>query len=145
MERFWDKVDRKGPDECWPWTASTSGGGYGTFWLGGRQWSSNRVAFLLHHGHEPAHNALHTCDFKLCCNPAHLYDGTKKQNAEDAVARGQHPEGTRHGRAKLCDEDVLAMRTAHATGKSFAALGRQYGVSDSVARKACLGITWDHL
>ena len=27
-ERFWEKVDRRGPDECWPWTAYSDRYGY---------------------------------------------------------------------------------------------------------------------
>jgi len=29
--RFWSHVDRRGDDECWPWTASVDSGGYGQF------------------------------------------------------------------------------------------------------------------
>lgn len=33
MKRFWSKVQRAGPDECWEWTASKTLDGYGQFWL----------------------------------------------------------------------------------------------------------------
>ena len=26
--RFWPKVDKRGPDECWPWLAGADGDGY---------------------------------------------------------------------------------------------------------------------
>ena len=31
LRRFWTKVDKKGEDECWNWTASKKDNGYGTF------------------------------------------------------------------------------------------------------------------
>lgn len=30
LERFWTKVDVRGPDECWPWLAAITDG-YGRF------------------------------------------------------------------------------------------------------------------
>ena len=145
MDRFWNKVDRRDPGECWPWKAATNGRGYGSIKLGGRTVSAHRLAFSLHHGQEAEHNVLHSCDVKACCNPAHLYDGTDRQNVHDAVDRGQHPRGSRHGRAKLTEEQVHAIRDEHEAGASYCALGRKYGVADAVARKACLGITWRHI
>lgn len=32
-------------------------------------------------------DGCHTCDNPPCCNPAHLYVGTRKQNVADAVER----------------------------------------------------------
>jgi hypothetical protein len=32
---------------------------------------------------------LHRCDVKACCNPAHLYLGTRADNARDSRERGQ--------------------------------------------------------
>ena len=29
MKRFWDKVDVKGPDDCWEWQDCTGSHGYG--------------------------------------------------------------------------------------------------------------------
>jgi len=31
VTRFWDKVDKRGPDECWPWLANIEPTGYGTY------------------------------------------------------------------------------------------------------------------
>lgn len=69
-ERFWPKVDRRGPDECWNWTAYVSTAGYGYIGLGGRESSdipASRASFFIHHGYMPARNldVCHTCDNRL--------------------------------------------------------------------------------
>src|SRR5262245_11761451 len=47
--------------------------------------------------------ALHSCDTPRCLEPAHLYEGTKKQNARDRYSRGRdrHLKGAAHARAVL--------------------------------------------
>lgn len=142
MDRFWSKVDVRGPDECWLWIAGQDGRGYGNFYVEGRSVKAHRFAFKLHHDQPVGTAICHTCDNPLCVNPAHLYDGSRRDNVQDAVDRGQHPRGERHGRSKLTAEIVLEMRRRHAAGESYAALAREFGVFDSVARKAILGITW---
>jgi hypothetical protein len=42
-ERFWTKVDKRGPGECWPWLESTKPAGYGN--CEGRP--AHRVAYEL--------------------------------------------------------------------------------------------------
>ena len=44
-ERFWAKVDRRGPDECWIWTAYRDPDGYGQFGLNGRNVKAHRYAY----------------------------------------------------------------------------------------------------
>ena len=84
---FWEKVEIRGPDECWPWTASTTSGGQGKVrWDGREIIGSHRVAFYLMYNRWPDH-ACHTCDNPPCCNPSHIYDGTKSTNAKDFYAR----------------------------------------------------------
>ena len=39
--------------------------------------------------------ACHTCDNPPCCNPAHLYAGTHKTNADDCTARDRRPRQRR--------------------------------------------------
>lgn len=146
MQRFWNKVDIQGPDECWPWNAGRNGRGYGQFKLNGRARSAHRVAFELHHQRSPIGTAVcHTCDVKLCCNPAHLYDGSNAQNVADAVARGLHPRGERHGRSKLTEVQVTAMRRLFEEGATLANLARQFSVSDVTAGRICRRQIWRHI
>jgi len=89
-ERFWAKVDVRGPDECWLWTAYLSFNGYGQFWFNGTNTTAHRVGYQLVHGPlEPHMEVDHrvSCP-KHCVNPAHLRATTTKQNQENQA--GSH-------------------------------------------------------
>ena len=94
LRRFWNFVDRRSDNECWPWTGPTYHQGYGVFSsrafvYHGRY--AHRMSFYLAYGHWPENWVLHRCNNPGCVNPAHLYDGTPKQNTADAIRKhGQH-------------------------------------------------------
>lgn len=71
--RFWPKVDKRGPDECWPWIGYQRRGN-GFFHMASRQlWSSRRLAWILSTGGDPGRSPVrHKCGNGLCCNPDHL-------------------------------------------------------------------------
>jgi hypothetical protein len=54
-------------------------------------------------------------------------------------------QGSKNHRAVLTEEIVLDCSRRHASGETYAALGRRYGISDANMRKAVLGLTWKHL
>jgi hypothetical protein len=84
-ERFWPKVDRRGPDECWLWTGAATGG-YGAIRGNNREMVlAHRVAYELEVGPIPAgleidHVAARGCTSTLCVNPAHLEPVTHQEN-----------------------------------------------------------------
>jgi len=90
--RFWAKVEKAGPDECWLWTASRTRDGYGQIARDveqGRPLSAHRVAYALAHGLDPLTMEVvvvrHRCHNPQCVNPAHLEPGTHEDNARDRV------------------------------------------------------------
>ena len=90
-DRFWPKVQINGPNECWPWMAFRLPKGYGTISLGSAKSGkayAHRVAFFLTHGRWP-NIGRHSCDNPPCCNPAHILDGSRSDNARDSVSRGR--------------------------------------------------------
>jgi hypothetical protein len=96
-ERFWAKVDKRGPDECWPWQAGTDDWGYGTFWMHGQYKKAHRVSLEMHDDQPIPEGllALHSCDNPPCVNPGHLWSGTDLDNRHDAMAKGRTSNGAK--------------------------------------------------
>lgn len=87
-EYFWSNVDKRGPDECWPWKGREKG--YGQARFGGQAISAYRLAYILEKGEVPEGMVVcHSCDNPPCCNPAHLWVGTHSENTLDMVKKGR--------------------------------------------------------
>lgn len=112
-------------------------GGYGSMGYRGRSNQAvHRVVWSCLHG-APAKgmDVCHTCDVRRCCNPDHLWIGTRSQNLLDMVAKRRGPLGkkaaqthcirghelsgdnlytTRNGKSRRC---VTCLRDYHHTPK----------------------------
>jgi hypothetical protein len=82
-QRFWAKVNEDG--ECWVWTGSKIGKGYGQFTQGGtarqmlaHRWAYEAMVDLIPEGLE----LDHLCRNKACVNPEHLEPVTHAVNIE---------------------------------------------------------------
>jgi hypothetical protein len=75
---------------CWLWLRGTSNGGYPVANWRGRTYSVSHLALMCIGVEVPeGHDACHTCDIPLCVNPAHLFVGTRRDNMQDAKAKGR--------------------------------------------------------
>lgn len=143
--RFWEKVDMRGPDECWEWTEYRDKDGYGRFHdCNNRPFRAHRIAFVIANGDTDLW-VCHRCDNPPCCNPAHLYAGTVKDDACDCVDRGRTACGEKNGQAELTESDVHEIRKLYANGWSQRGIAEEYGISQSQVSRICSGRGWKHI
>lgn len=156
QDRFWQRVDKGGPDECWNWTGTSIKDGYGVIsgvLMGkryvpkGGKMLAHRVSWIMANGPIPEldeyHGSviMHACDNPRCVNPAHLVLGTQKANVHDMIAkqrdvRGKGAVGTKHKRAKLTDEQVAEIR---ASELGTVELANKFGVGRHTIQRARYG------
>lgn len=140
-DRFFAKV--KKTDSCWLWAASIGSHGYGQFGMPPSYKLAHRFSYEAANGPIPRGLCvLHRCDNRRCVNPAHLFLGTRADNARDRDAKGRAPYGENHPMAKLSREQAAEIRAAVVRGTSRAALAARFGVSGATVGMIARGKTW---
>lgn len=167
ISRFWSKIQIGKADECWPWIAkSRHQSGYGLFTMasarkGGVKHVASRIACYLGNGPAPdgLPNALHSCDNKPCCNPAHLRWGTQLHNVHDAIQRKRHKnpppgrpkgwgnplKGERGTNCKTTEAQIREVWRLHMLGKTQTEITHATGAGRYAVNEATRGRSWRHL
>ncbi len=161
IARFWGKVAKGEPGECWLWQACVDRKGYGLVGFTVSKMNSigyraHVIARWLETGEWPnGLLTLHTCDTPRCCNPAHLYLGTPARNTQDMMDRKRHrchtqPENIQRGeeltQSKLTEAKVLAIRQRYAAGGvTLEELGDEFNVTKVCIHHVIIRKTWKHL
>lgn len=137
---------------CWLWTAAYHGKGekrsYGIIRVHGKNWKSHQLSYVLFHGPIPdGLCVLHKCDTPSCCNPDHLYTGTRKDNMADAlrrnrVSRDSKNVGEKNGARRLTESVV---RKIHASQMSIPNVAKKFGVSKGTVSGIRSGLLWKSL
>ena len=141
QRRFWDLVDKSG--DCWLWTGTTNGRGYGWFYC---DWTAgaHRYSYWLHTGEKPTRFIRHTCENKHCVNPDHLYQ--TKPPKDKPVSPLIDAKGEHNGRAILTEEEVVRMRKLYKEGPySHVDLARMFQISSTQASRIIARQSWCHV
>lgn len=80
-DRLWEKIDKRGEDECWPWKGANGNGTRPpTLSTNGVQTVAYRLVFMDQYPDYDLKKEewiLHTCNDHNCMNPKHLYVGDR--------------------------------------------------------------------
>lgn len=130
-EKFWLRVKKSNPEDCWEWQGSITSAGYGGIRIkfDGKTWNyAHRFSFYLSFGVDPAKLCVcHKCDNPKCVNPSHLFLGTIAENSADMTSKNRHL-GERSGFTKLNEEMVYEIKKMLRAGESQARIAAKFGV-----------------
>jgi hypothetical protein len=136
--RLWYRVDKS--KDCWEWTGTPSQYGYGELTVDGRTYLAHRLAWELTFGPIPENMCVcHKCDNRICCNPNHLFLGSKNDNIVDMIKKGR-------GRklAKFTYEESKQILSEYKTGNfTCTYLAKKYGVSRQIISNIVNGISYN--
>ena len=147
--RFWEKVEQRGGDECWPWVGSKLANGRGQFHI---RWEGKKnirrfayaIAWELANGLAvPADCVVsHICDNPNCVNPTHLRAVSQAENLHDSLRKGRF---NAWGIQKLNAEQVLDIRSRAASGETQKSIARAFGVARNTVSGIVNRKSWAHV
>lgn len=133
-------------DSCWDWRGTRSH--YGIISHKYKNYYAHRVSWELANNSKIPKGMVirHSCDNKFCVNPDHLSIGTQADNARDAVERGLHAHGERHGCSSLTTDDVVKIKKLLRDGVSHSQIADNFPcVTTSAIEAISSGNRWKHV
>ncbi len=158
-ERFWKKVAKRGPNDCWLWTGAIELSGYGKLYAGRSDRGislfvgAHRLSWEIANGRSVPDglHVLHSCDIPLCVNPAHLRAGSNTDNVGDRSQRRRGKEHRQRGEAndnaKLTEVQVreIIAELRRLPRRSQAAIAADFGIKQPQVSRIMLRQSWAHL
>ena len=147
INRFWEKVDIKGDDECWEWKGSVNTNGYGMLGIGQSRIVASRMSWVIHHGYlDNRMLVCHFCDNPKCVNPEHLFLGTNSDNIKDMYDKGRREanRGQKCPTSILKDKDVIYMRENYypRTKETRDKFARMFGITEGSVQNILYRVSW---
>lgn len=162
IKRFWSKVAKGEPTECWEWLGRLDKRGYGHFETMFRvargefvhyHHIASRLAWEITNGPVARGKmCCHVCDNRACCNPAHMFLGTAQDNMADMRAKGRavppprlRQDGEHNPSAKITADDVRRIRARFNEGEHRRALADEYHLAPRTIRHILNRTRWAHI
>ena len=133
--------------DCLEWTGPVLQNGYGQTNAWGKARKAHRISLMLEGIDVSNGFVLHSCDNKLCCNPAHLRVGTHQDNMNDMKERHRQNSfrGTQCHNASITEQDVIEIRKQYADGVNQRQIARNMNTTPAVVFKVVHRLTWSHI
>lgn len=114
---------------------------------GGRYATVNRAVAAAFHGPAPSdeHEAAHLDGNPANNRPSNLAWKTPAENEADKRLHGTAPIGSKNGRAKLHEADILTILLRYAGGDTAPELALAFGVSPRAILNVVAGKSWGHV
>jgi len=145
-ENYEKYVVRK--EGCWDWTGYIDEKGYTllscSYKLGTTK--GHRASWMIHRGLIPKGKLIrHICNNPICTNPEHLAIGTHQDNTDDKIKTGRQVRGSKHGSAKLNEDQVKEIKNHVHNGISGPKIAKNYNVSCQVIYDIKNKKAWRHV
>ena len=107
-KRFWEKVEKRGDNDCWIWKGTKQKNGYGRIKVDGKSLLAHRLSYELNMSKIPNGLwVLHKCDNPKCVNPNHLFLGNRSDNMKDAFKKGRMIWGGQNKKFTIKEIDYI--------------------------------------
>ena len=114
---------------CWEWIGNPRENGYCRTTYKRKNWYVHRLAYTAFVGEIPkGMDICHKCDNRKCCNPNHLFVGTRKDNMEDCKDKGRTAKGFKLPQTKLTEEDKKKIVEFAKTGEKYAEIAKLFRI-----------------
>lgn len=147
-QRLNARVERRGANECWPWTGADRNG-YGCIKHEGKCLGTHVVAFLAAGGViGEGQLVIHSCDNRICCNPAHLSADSVTENNRQCFDRRNvnTTQGIKCATSILNDDiirQIWAMRLTNGWGQ--VRIARAIAQNKHTVKHIINGRAWKHV
>lgn len=124
------------PNGCWEWQGTPRKNGYcrTTYTRNGQResWYLHRLSYFAFKNNEqdlpPNFDVCHLCDNRRCCNPEHLFLGTRLDNMHDAKNKGRVARGKKLPHTKLTEKDIQEIVELASKGVLYKEIAKKFNV-----------------
>lgn len=124
---------------CWNWKGNPRENGYCRTTYKRKNYYLHRLSYKAFIGEIPeGMDVCHKCDNRRCCNPDHLFAGTRKDNMQDAVSKNRQAKGFKLPGTKLSEVHLMEIVARAKSGEKYKSIAKDFGITKSHAGKCAI-------